>query len=80
MNAANAEEIQHQLLEQDQHYRQLSERHHILDDRLTALVQRPYLSTSEQLEESALKKEKLAVKDQMAQRVRAWSQEHRSAD
>ena len=57
----------------DEQYRQLAEQHQLLDRRLHELIERPYLSTSEQLEESTLKKRKLALKDQMAQlsRVRA---------
>jgi uncharacterized protein YdcH (DUF465 family) len=80
MNAVNGEEIKHQLLAHDEHFRALAERHHILDSRLTALVQRSHLSTSEQLEESALKKEKLALKDQMAQMMRSWSMQHPSPE
>jgi len=79
MNAVHGEDIPHQLLQQDHTYRALAERHHILDDRLASLTQRHYLSQSEQLEESSIKKEKLAVKDQMAQIVRQWSSTHQSS-
>lgn len=48
-------------------YRELAEEHQLLDRRLHELTERPYLSTTEQLEETTLKKRKLALKDQMAQ-------------
>jgi uncharacterized protein YdcH (DUF465 family) len=46
--------------------RQLAAEHQALDHRLHELTERPYLSTTEQLEETRLKKRKLALKDQMA--------------
>jgi uncharacterized protein YdcH (DUF465 family) len=79
MNAVHGEDITHQLLQQDHNYRALVERHHMLDDRLATLSQRHYLSQSEQLEESSIKKEKLALKDQMAHIVRQWSSTHPSS-
>lgn len=49
----------------DQRLRRLSARHHRLDDRLHVLLGRHYLTPSEQIEETTLKKQKLAVKDAM---------------
>jgi uncharacterized protein YdcH (DUF465 family) len=40
--------------------------HHELDVQLQRLLHTPHLSPQEQLEEAALKKRKLAVKDQLA--------------
>ena len=67
MSAAEAQEVKSLLLRSNDQYRQLSERHHQLDDRLSELTQLPYLTTSEQFEEVTLKKRKLALKDQMEQ-------------
>ena len=50
----NSEELRH-LKEQHRHY----------SDKLESLLQKPYLSAEEQLEEVRLKKLKLSVKDQM---------------
>lgn len=79
MNAVSSEDAERQLLRSDDHYRTLVERHHVLDDRLTSLVQRHHLSDDEQIEEVALKKEKLALKDQMAAIARRWSSPQGSA-
>jgi uncharacterized protein YdcH (DUF465 family) len=45
--------------------KQLAARHHDLDDRLSQLTSKHYLSEPEQLEEATLKKRKLQVKDRM---------------
>ena len=65
MSAAEAQEVKNLLLRSNDHYRQLAERHHQLDDRLHELTEKHYLSGTEQLEEATLKKRKLALKDQM---------------
>lgn len=77
MNAGTGEEIKRVLLESDQHYKHLAEQHHILDDRLSHLTHQAYLSASEQLEETNLKKQKLALKDEMAQIAREFSSHQR---
>ena len=45
--------------------KELAARHHDLDDRLSQLSTRNYLSAPEQAEESTLKKRKLQLKDRM---------------
>jgi uncharacterized protein YdcH (DUF465 family) len=57
-------------LEGDEQYRQLANQHQLLERRLTQLTELHYLSVSEQLEESTLKKQKLALKDRMAELLR----------
>lgn len=56
--------------------RHLEEQHRHYSEKLEALLQKPWLSEEDQLEEVRLKKLKLHVKDQLAQRrshVRAYS-------
>jgi uncharacterized protein YdcH (DUF465 family) len=76
MNIAEAQEVKHFLLQSHDQYRELAERHHALDDRLHELTERPHLSESEQLEETTLKKRKLALKDRMEQIVLEWARDH----
>lgn len=47
---------------------ELEARHRRYSEQLEALVQKPYLSEEEQLEEVRLKKLKLRIKDQLAAR------------
>jgi len=76
MNAAEAQEVKNLLLQRDDTYRQLAEQHHQLDHRLHELTERHYLSNSEQVEETTLKKKKLALKDRMEEIARAYAQGH----
>ena len=72
MSAAEAQEVKNLLLQSDDTYRQLANRHHELDTRLHELSEKHYLSTNEQFEEVTLKKRKLALKDQMEQIARQF--------
>jgi uncharacterized protein YdcH (DUF465 family) len=49
----------------DEEYYDLAAKHHELDERLTQLTAKHYLSEPEQLEEATLKKRKLQLKDRM---------------
>jgi uncharacterized protein YdcH (DUF465 family) len=76
MNAAEAQDVKNLLLRNDDGYRQLAEQHHQLDDRLHELTERHYLSNTEQVEESTLKKRKLALKDRMEEMARLYADSH----
>jgi uncharacterized protein YdcH (DUF465 family) len=79
MSAAEAQEVKNFLLQSDQQFRQLAEQHHQLDDRLHQLIEKHYLSDTEQVEEVTLKKRKLALKDQMESIVREYGRQHSRA-
>jgi len=53
--------------QQSEQLKELADRHHDLDDRLSQLSTKHYLSEPEQFEEVTLKKRKLQVKDRMEQ-------------
>lgn len=76
MSVAEAQEVKNLLLREHSQYRQLAERHHQLDNRLHELTEKHYLSSSEQIEETTIKKRKLALKDQMEQIAREWVTSH----
>ena len=73
MSLAEAQEVKNLLLRSNEHYRELAERHHQLDDRLHELTEKHYLSDTEQVEEVTIKKRKLALKDQMEAIARDYS-------
>ena len=79
MNAAEGPEIKNLLLQSDNHYRDLAERHHELDDRIHRLSDQHFLTDSEQVEEVTLKKQKLALKDQMEAIARVYTSGHSRA-
>ncbi len=67
---ADSQEVRKLLLQTDEEFRQLADRHHELDDRLHQLSAKHYLSQPEQVEETTLKKRKLQLKDRMEDIVR----------
>jgi len=79
MNAADTHEVVRGLLLQSHEtYRSLAEQHHQLDDRLHQLLEKHYLSDSEQIEVVTLKKKKLACKDRMEEIARQHAHSHAS--
>jgi hypothetical protein len=79
MSAAEAQEVKNFLLASDPQFRTLAEQHHQLDHRLHQLIEKHYLSSTEQIEEVTLKKKKLALKDQMESIVREYARQHSRA-
>jgi len=61
----DSETLRNQLLRTDEEFRELSATHEHLDQQLSQLSMKPYLSDSEQLSEITLKKRKLQLKDRM---------------
>lgn len=67
------ESLRVRLAEVDPDFRQLEEQHGQFDRQLANLLEKPYLSTDEQVEEIRLKKQKLWLKDQMETRCLDWA-------
>lgn len=63
--AVDTHELKERLLTSDHEFRDLSTRHHELDERLHELSSRHFLTEPEQLEEVQIKKQKLRLKDRM---------------
>jgi uncharacterized protein YdcH (DUF465 family) len=63
--AVDTHELKERLLASDLEFRDLSTRHHELDERLHELSSRHFLTEPEQLEEVQIKKQKLRLKDKM---------------
>ncbi|HXH25050.1 MAG TPA: YdcH family protein [Vicinamibacterales bacterium] len=79
MSHADAQEVRDFLLQSNEQYRQLAERHHELDHRLHELSDKQYLSAAERIEAINLKKRKLALKDQMELIAREYARQHSQA-
>lgn len=58
------------LLASDPHFQSLDRRHAEYEDRLASFRRRRWLSPEDQLEEATMKKQKLAVKDEMERMLR----------
>jgi len=61
----NIESLKEELLKENQAFRNLVSQHNNYEKRLTELAELNYPNDEELLEESVLKKKKLAVKDEM---------------
>ena len=67
-----AADIQRILSDQDPQFRQWADEHRQCENRLSELLSRSDITVDDEMEEKALKKRKLHLKDQMAERVRAF--------
>lgn len=65
MEMTNADSLKEQLMTSNPEFRELVREHGRYEERLSELSALSYPSDEEQLEETTLKKKKLAIKDQM---------------
>lgn len=69
-------DIQRMLSDDDPEFRQWADEHRRCETRLNELTTKSDISTDEELEEKTLKKRKLHLKDQMAERIRSYESSH----
>ncbi len=69
-------DIQRMLTDQDPEFRQWAEEHRRCESRLNELTNKSEITTDEEVEEKTLKKRKLHLKDQMAERMRSYESSH----
>ena len=69
-------DIQRILEDQDPEFRRWAEEHHSCEARLHELTHKREISTDEEFEEKTLKKRKLHLKDQMAERIRSYESQN----
>ena len=72
-------EIQQILSQQDPEFQQWIEEHHRCEARLSELTTKSEVSADEEVEEKTLKKRKLRLKDQMADRIRHYESSRATA-
>ena len=65
-------EIQRILADADPQFREWADEHRRCESRLTELTSKREITTDEEFEEKTLKKRKLHLKDQMAERIRSY--------
>ena len=69
---SNTAEIQRILADADPEFRQWAEEHSRCEHRLSELTSKQEITVDEEMEEKTLKKRKLRLKDQMAERIRTY--------
>lgn len=72
----SADEVQQILASEDPEFRHWAEEHRRCESRLHELTSKKEVTTDEELEEKTLKKRKLHLKDQMAERIRSYESSH----
>ncbi len=65
-------DVQRMLSDEDPEFRRWADEHRRCESRLNELTTKSDISTDEELEEKTLKKRKLHLKDQMAERIRSY--------
>ena len=69
-------EIQRILADADPEFRTWTEEHRMCENRLRELTSKNEVTVDEEMEEKTLKKRKLRLKDQMAERIRSYESAH----
>jgi uncharacterized protein YdcH (DUF465 family) len=69
-------DLQQILSDHDPEFRQWADEHRRCESRLNELMSKPDISVDEEMEEKTLKKRKLHLKDQMAERMRSYESSH----
>jgi uncharacterized protein YdcH (DUF465 family) len=69
-------DIQRMLSDQDPEFAQWAAEHSRCESRLHELTNKHEISIDEEMEEKTLKKRKLHLKDQMAERIRSFDNAH----
>lgn len=70
------QEIVDSLTRENSEFKKLVEEHHSLEDMLSELDKKIYLSTDEEIERKKLQKQKLLKKDKMAELIRDFRKSH----
>ena len=72
-------DIQQVLSQEDSEFQQWIDEHHRCEERLSELLAKSEVTADEEMEEKTLKKLKLRLKDQMAERIRTYESSHATA-
>jgi uncharacterized protein YdcH (DUF465 family) len=76
MDMITVESLKEELIKENQAFRELAAQHQNYEKRLSELAGLTYPNDEELLEESVLKKKKLAVKDEMYAIIQEYSNTH----
>ena len=68
-------DIKQLLLQSNEEFRRLSQKHSSFNEQLEKLIHKAYLSEEEKVEEINLKKKKLQIKDQMEIMIQRYRQQ-----
>ena len=73
------QEIIEKMKKENEEFRKLSDEHHHLDDQLIEIDRKVYLTPEEDMERKKMAKQKLFLKDKMAEMIRDFKKAHPDA-
>ena len=76
MENLKIEEMKEQLFKENQNFRELVQQHQSYEKRLSEIAELTYPSDDEILEETSLKRKKLAIKDEMYMIMNEYESSH----
>lgn len=76
MENSKIEEVKEILLRENQNFKELAQQHQSYEKRLSELSELTYPNDDEILEETALKRKKLAIKDEMYTMMSEYTNSH----
>ena len=72
MPSLSVEEVKEILKQKNEEFARIYQKHRKLDEEVTELEERRFLTPDEELREKQLKKDKLRLKDKMAEMIRVY--------
>jgi uncharacterized protein YdcH (DUF465 family) len=70
--------VKEHLMKNDERFRQLADEHRQFDQKLKQFSGKAFLTPDEQVQETVIKKKKLALKDQMQSLIHSYRAQHQS--
>jgi len=70
------QEIMERLKKENEEFRKVSDEHHHLDVQLAEIDRKVYLTPEEEIERKKMAKQKLSLKDKMAEMIRDYKKAH----
>ncbi|MCP4398025.1 MAG: YdcH family protein [bacterium] len=76
MPSSSVEEVKEILIEDNEEFARIYRKHRELDEKVTELEELHYLTPEEEIQEKKMKKDKLRLKDQMAETIKEYQASH----
>jgi uncharacterized protein YdcH (DUF465 family) len=76
MPSVSVEEVKEILVKENEEFARIYRKHRELDEKVTELEELHHLTPEEEIQEKTMKKDKLRLKDQMSEMVKAYQASH----
>ena len=76
MPSVSVEDVKEILIKRDEEFARIYRKHRELDEKVTKLEELHHLTPEEEIQEKTMKKDKLRLKDEMAEMIKAYQESH----